>query len=443
MVLGVPIVAMQMVQMLINVTDTIMLGWLGVEELAAGTLAFQLLFLVLIFGIGFASALMPLIAGALGRNDPRDVRRAARMGIWALMLVSLLFMAPLFYTEDILLALGQEPQLAALAQEYTVYAQWSLVPAFLHLGLRNFMVSIERTSEVFWLTVFAALLNALLNYMLIFGNFGAPRLEMAGAGIATLLANATTAVLMVLIIWRSRHTRDYQVFARLWRPDWPAFRRIFALGVPISLTILAEAGLFSAASIMMGWISTIALAAHGIALQLASLAFMVPMGLAQAATVRVGRAAGEGNRTNVGLAGFSAIWMAVAFSVVSGIVFVVAPDPLVGLFLDSGKDNALSVLAYAVPLMWMAAAFQLVDGLQAVAAGALRGLSDTAVPMVIATISYWPVGVTSAYILAFHFGFGGVGIWGGLALGLACASVLLTQRFVRRERLGIVPDEIG
>lgn len=303
LVLGVPLVGAQLAQMLVNVTDTVMLGWLGTKELAAGTLAFQTFFILLIFGIGFGAAMVPLIANALGRDDPRAVRRAARMGLWSLVGMGMLFMLPLWFTKQLLLALGQDPELAQLAQDYMRIAQWSLIPAFVLIGLRSFLTSLEKANAVLLITVFAAIINGMLNYAFIFGNWGAPRLEMQGAGVATLLANSIAAIAAIIYVTRIKQAQPYQLFTRLWRPDWEALSSIAKLGVPISVSIFAEAGMFSAASIMIGWIGTLQLAAHGIALQLASIAFMVPLGLSQAASVRVGNAVGRGDTGSIGIAG--------------------------------------------------------------------------------------------------------------------------------------------
>ncbi len=437
LVLGTPLVLAQLAQMSIGVTDTIMLGWLGTKELAAGTLAFQTYFVFLIFGLGFASAMVPLIAGALGKGDERQVRRSARMGLWGLAGLAVVFMVPLWFTRDILIAFGQSAELAQLAEHYMRIAQWSLLPALMLVGLRSFLTAVERAQEVFWITLFTAVLNGFLNYALIFGNFGAPRLGLEGAAIATLIANTLGALVTFIFISRDRRLRSYALFNRVWRPDWPALREVVRLGVPISLTIFAEVGLFTASSLMMGWISTIALAAHGIALQLASLSFMIPLGLAQAASVRVGNAHGRESPKDIGLAGNAATGLALCFAIVAALLFWLVPSPLISLFLDHENADAGLVLAYAVPLIWVAAAFQIVDALQVVSAGNLRGLKDTQRPMVLAAISYWLVGVPAAYILAFPLGLEGRGIWGGLAIGLAVAALALTWRFHKRDTLGL------
>lgn len=437
-VLGLPLVGAQIAQMLINVTDTIMLGWLGTRELAAGTLAFQSFFALMIFGLGFGAAMIPLIANALGRDDERAVRRASRMGLWALIALALVFQIPLFFTEAVLVAFGQEPELAALAQTYMRIAQWSMIPAFVLTGLRSFLTGLEKANAVLLLTVAMALVNGVLNYALIFGNWGFPRLEMEGAAIATVLANTAGTAAVVIYVVRDKDSRPFELFKNFWRPEWPALRAIVKLGVPISLGIFAEVGMFLTCSLMVGWIGVIELAAHSVALQLASIAFMVPLGLAQAASVRVGNAAGRGDPIAVGRASHAVMVMALGFVLVAGTMFAVLPESLIKLWLDADNPDLEMIVQVGVPMLYMAAAFQIFDTLQVTASGALRGLQDTAVPMLIMVVSYWLIGLSSAYVAAFWLGFGPVGVWIGLVIGLAAASVALTWRFEIRERLGLL-----
>ena len=438
LILGVPLVLAQLAQIAVGMTDTLMLGWLGTSELAAGTLVFQLFFFFLIIGIAFGAAMVPLIANALGRNDPRAVRRASRMGMWVLGALAICFMLPLWFTRDILLFFGQEENLADLAQKYMRIAQWSMLPALLLIGLRSFLTSLEKANAVLGITVLMSVINGLLNYAFIFGNWGAPRLEIEGAAVATLIANTIAVIAAIILVMRTPAAQPYEIFVRLWRPDWGAVREICRLGVPISISILAEAGMFSAASLMVGWLGEIPLAAHGIALQWASAAFMVPLGLAQAGSVRVGNAAGRQDLFAIGLAGRAVVILALGFAILSAAIFLTVPETLIRLFLETDAKNLELVVFHAVPMLYMAAAFQVFDALQVASGSNLRGLQDTKIPMIIASLSYWIVGMGSAYLLAFPLGFGGAGVWGGLVVGLAVAAAGLTYRFAKRERYGLV-----
>lgn len=436
-VLSVPLIGAQLGHMAINITDTVMVGWLGATELAAAVLATQAFFLVFIFGVGFAQAVMPVAANAEGRNDIRGVRRSVRMGLWVLALYSAVVMVPLWYLETILLALGQEPDISALAGDYIRVAQWAMFPILYIMGLRSYLAVVGKAHVLMWVTFAVVVLNAGLNYVFIFGNFGAPQLGIVGAAVASLGTNFCGAV------WLARYTRKtpalkkYELYVRFWRADWPAFFEVIRLGWPIGLTVIAEAGLFSAASIMVGWLGTIPLAAHGIALQLASIAFMIPLGFSSAATVRVGVAHGRDDQVGLARAGWSSVALAVVVGSLAALIFWLVPGWLTALYLDKANPAADAVVAYAIPLLYVAAAFQIVDGIQAVSAGNLRGLKDTRMPMIIAVVSYWMLGLPAAYIAGFVFGLQGVGVWLGLAVGLSFAALFMTWRFYRRDRLGL------
>lgn len=427
--LGLPLAGAQFTQMIIYTTDTVMIGWLGARELAASVLGAQSLFVVLMFGSGFAMAIMPLVAQAMGSGDIRAARRATRMGLWLVTGYSLLLMLPLWHMGAILTALGQEPELAQMAQGYTRILQWSLIPALYVLVMRSFLSAIEHTRIVLIATLCAAVVNAIANYCLIFGNFGAPQLGLEGAAIASLASNLLALAILVFYARMVESVARFEVFVRLWRADWQAFFEVLQLGWPISLTVIAEVGLFAASSVMIGWIGAIELAAHGIALQLASLAFMIPLGLSAAATIRVGHAQGQGDHPNTYRAAVSVLAIALAIALCSAALFVIAPSFLIGMFLDDANAEAGKVLAMAVPLLAVAAAFQLVDSTQAVSAGLLRGIKDTRIPMFIAVFGYWCIGMAAAYLFAFRFGYGAVGVWMGLAIGLAVVAVMLTFRF--------------
>lgn len=427
--LGVPLVGAQLAQMAINTTDVILVGWLGTTELASVVLATQMFFLVFIFGTGFTSAVVPMVAQALGHGDTRSVRRAVRMGLWIALAFGVLTAPLLWFSEPILLTLGQQPDVAANAQSYLRIAQWGIFPALGLMALRSFVTGLEKGGIVLYVTIAMFFINAGLAYLLIFGHFGAPEMGLHGAAIASVAANLFGFVAALLYVESQPKMRAYEIFVRFWRPDWSMVREIIVLGLPISFTILAETSLFSAASLLMGVIGKLELAAHGIALQLAAIAFMIPLGLSQVATVRVGLADGRGDLLGVKRAAIAVLVVSVLFTTIGSVLYATIPRFFGNLFLDIRKEDAATVLELAVPLIVIAGAFQLVDGLQVVGASLLRGLKDTRVPMVLALIAYWPIGFSCAWVFAFPLGFRGEGVWFGFVTGLAAAAALLCGRF--------------
>ena len=434
--LGIPLIGAQLAQLGIHTTDMIIVGQLGAEKLAAMVLAGQFYFVVFIFGTGFSVAVVPMVANAYGQGDATSARRALRMGMWVAIAYWLLTLGLFFNAERILLKLGQNPNVAKLTGDYLAISQLGLLPASLFYVMRGLVSAIGRAGVILYATIAMLLLNGFLAYALVLGHFGFPALGMQGAAIAAVIVNLFSLVFIVVYIQTREETRRYELFVRFWKPDWHALLEVLRLGFPISITILAETMLFSAASILMGQIGTIELAAHGIALQLASIAFMIPLGLSQAATVRIGVAHGRGDYTNLVRAAITVYGVACVIALSGGILFAVAPEFLAKWFLDARLPEAPEVLAYASTLVVIAGVFQLVDGIQAVAAGLLRGLKDARIPAMLALISYWPIGFTLAWITAFPLGFGGQGVWFGFVVGLTAASILLSVRFyllVKRE----------
>lgn len=439
LVLGLPLIGAQLAQMSIHVTDTVMIGRLGPEPLAAAVLSTQAFFLVWIFGSGFAQAVMPLAANAAGRGDVRGVRRSVRMGLWVVALYAVAVMPVLWRFEAILVALGQDPAVAARAGSFMRVLQWGMFPALGIMGLRSYLSVLGRANLILLVTVAGALINGLLAYAFIFGHFGAPALGMQGAAYASVGTNSAMFAITVAYTVLNPHLRLYELYVRFWRPDWPAFFEVFRLGLPISLTVIAETGMFGASTIMMGWLGAEALAAHGIALQLVSIAFMVPLGLSNAGTVRVGLAFGRQDWQGLGRAGYVALVLTMLTSGFGAMLFWLVPGALIGLYLDRSNPHSGPVLAQGAAVLAIGGLFQLVDGLQVTGSALLRGLKDTRVPMLIAAFSYWVVGVPVAYLLAFTLGIGGTGIWWGLATGLAFAATLMCWRFHRRTALGLTP----
>lgn len=428
--LGIPLIGAQLAQLGIHTTDMVIVGQLGAEKLAAMVLAGQFYFVVFIFGSGFSVAVVPMVAQAYGQGDATAARRSLRMGMWVAIVYWLLALPIFFNAENILIALGQNPAVAELTGHYLAIAQFALLPALLFYVLRGLVSAIGRAGIILYVTIIMLVMNGFLAYALVLGHFGLPAMGMNGAAVVAVIVNAFSFVFIVAYVQTREETRKYELFVRFWRPDWHALWEVLRLGLPISITILAEVTLFAAASILMGQIGTVELAAHGIALQLASIAFMIPLGLSQAATVRIGIAHGQRDFTGLVRAAVTVYLIACIIAICGGILFAVAPQFLAKWFLDAKLPEATEVLAYASGLVVIAGVFQLVDGIQAVAAGLLRGLKDARIPAMLALVSYWPIGLALAWIMAFPLGLGGRGIWFGFLIGLSTAAVLLTVRFV-------------
>lgn len=435
---GLPLAGAQLAQMAINTTDVLMIGRLGAEELAASVLAFNFYMLLWFFGMGLLQAVIPLAARARGQRRLRDLRRAVRMGFWVSVLYCVPVWVVLLFTEEILLLLGQEAELARMAGVYMRVLQWTMLPALLIMAVRGFLTVMERTQVVLWATIAGAVVNAILDYVLIFGEFGFPRLELVGAGLASVFSATTTFLFLIgYALWHPR-LRRYSILGRIWRSDWPVFGQIVRLGTPIALTIIAEGSLFTASAIMIGWLGTVPLAGHGIALQIASLTFMVPVGLSMAAMTRVSLADGRGDKAGVGRAGWTALGVTVAFMGCFAVLFWSIPETLVGLYLDLNDPQSQDVIVYGVSFLIVAAVFQLADGAQIIGVNNLRGLGDTFIPLIYALFGYWVVGISLSLGLGFWAGWGGVGVWWGLAGGLASVAVLANRRFAHRESLGLI-----
>ena len=326
--------------------------------------------------------------------------------------------------------------MAADAATYLRVAGWGLIPAIAVMVMKSYLAALERTQIVFWITVIAALLNALTNYALIFGNWGAPELGLMGAALASIVTQFVS--LVGVVIYAVYVLPEHALFQRMWRPDWEAFGRVFRLGMPIGLTMLSEVSLFAASALMMGWLGTVPLAAHGVAINLAGATFMVHLGLSNAATIRAGNAFGRGDRDHLARGAKAVIGMSLGMAVLASLAFVLLPEPLIALFLKPDEPAYAEIMVMGTTLLALAALFQLMDGAQAIALGLLRGVQDTALPMVIAALSYWVVGMPLSFGLGFVLGFGAVGIWLGLVAGLASAGALLMWRFWGRS-IRVVP----
>ncbi|MGJ4951033.1 MATE family efflux transporter [Bradyrhizobium sp. HKCCYLS20291] len=432
--LAAPMALTQLSQIAMMSTDLAFIGRLGGDAVAAAALSGTVYFVGSTFGIGLMSAVAPLAAQAFGADDAGLVRRALRVGLWAGLFIALPIMLIALNGESILLALGQAPGVAHLAQDYLAGLVWGIAPMLWFMALRSFMGAVNRPEPVLWITLVAIPLNALLVYLLLYGHWGFPQLGLTGVGLATSTVNLATFLAALAIAATRPPFRDYHVLARLAHVDWGLMRQLLVIGAPISLAFLLEYGLFSAAAILMGLISTPALAAHQIALQITAILFMVPFGISMAATVRVGHAAGRNDEIGVRRAGLMAMLLGVSLAVLFTVGIIVARFEIVQLFLGEGLADAEATATLAATLLLIGTTFFITDALQTVAVGALRGIKDTRIPLLLAVLGYWLIGFPASYALGFHTSLGAVGIWIGLSVGTTIYAALLVLRFLRLSR---------
>lgn len=433
-----PLILSNVTMAAIQATDVVLMGWLGARPLAASALGLNLTFAFSLICLGLVTASSPMMATALGAKVEavHEVRRTFRQSIWMVATVTLPVWLVLWNSEPVIRALGQEPALARDAQLFLHGYMWSMLPFLLFQAMRNFVAALERPGWVLAISLGAIPLNALLSYGLIFGKFGLPEWGIFGGGLGSSIVWVVQVLLLAIVIITDRQFRRFHLFGRLWRPDWPRYRKLWRLGFPIGLAMGFEGGVFSAAAYLMGLIDAESVAAHAVALQIAALSFMVPWGLSQAATVRVGRYLGEGDHVGITRAGWTAWGLGVGFMALMALVIWSIPRELMTIFLEDTPENA-RVISLGVSFLAIAAIFQVADGAQVVGAGMLRGLHDTRVPMIFTFIGYWAIGIGVGAWLAFRQGWQGQGIWTGLAVGLIIVSVLMIWRWTRREKLAL------
>lgn len=433
-----PLILANLTQQLIQATDVLLMGRLGATQLAAATLALNLTFTFNLFLFGLVTASSPMMASALGKrsNNVRDVRRTFRAGVWLLIFALPPYWLLLWHVGDFMRAFGESEELARQGQTFLRAYMWSTAPWLLFQLLRNFVAALERPRVVLWLSLGGIGLNALLSWSLIFGHVGLPALGLVGGGIGSTITWIVLCVALVIVTSGHRQFRRFRLFGNWWRFDGQRIWAMVKLGFPIGITMALEMGVFALAAYFMGWIGAPAVAAHAVALQIAALTFMVPLGLGQAATVRVGLAFGRRDGDAITRAGWTAWLAGVGFMAMMAVAMWSVPHRLVTLFLDDSAQNA-AVIALAVSFLKVAAAFQLFDGAQVIGAGMLRGLHDTRWPLVFAAVGYWGVGLGIGSWLAFGEDWKGLGIWIGLASGLAAVAILMLARWSIREKLGL------
>jgi len=436
-----PMVLTNLSQVAMTATNVMFMGRMAPEVLAAGTLGYNLYFVTMMFGFGLVVAVAPMAAGVLGRkrHSVREVRRTVRQGFWVALFISVPLWAILWNTEAILRAMGQDQGLSAAAGAYMQAQQWAIFPFFCYIVLRSFLAALERPGWALIVVLAAVAFNALACWALMFGHFGLPSFGIVGAGMATTLASTLMFAGLVAIVSFHRRFRRFHLFGRIWSPDWPRFAAMLRLGLPISIIVTLEVTIFSSAAFMMGLIDAVSLAAHAVAIQIASICFMIPLGIGQAATVRVGLAYGAGSRNDMLRSGWAAFMLGISFMVITATAMVVFPRQLIAAFMDINDPKNAAVVSLAASFLIFGAMFQIFDGAQAVAAGMLRGMHDTTWPMIYAAIGYWGIGLPLGAILAFSLGLRGYGIWLGLCAGLSIVATLLITRWIRVSRSAPLP----
>ncbi|MCI0752527.1 MATE family efflux transporter [Teichococcus vastitatis] len=425
-----PLALTNLSQIALVLTDTLFLGRIGELPLAAVTLGGNLYFIALspAFGAAFAASAMLAQERGRVRHHMREMRRTVRAAAWLGLPLFLVLGTLLWNTGALLLAAGQDPALAAEAQRYNRALLWGMPFFYGFAVLRGFLAAMGRPAPALWVSALAIGVNAALLYVLVAGGLGVSSMGVVGAGLSSAIANGSMLLGLALWIMRDRQLSRFRLMGRFWRADWRRIGEMVAVGLPIAGSMLLEIGIFSATALVMGWFNPTAVAAHAVALQVASACFMVPMGIGQAATARVGLAAGADDAQAAWRAGWVAIGLGGGFMALTATVLLLLPGPVAALFLapELGEARAL-----AATLLMVAGVFQLSDGVQAVAAGALRGLKDTRLPLLFAALGYWGLGLPIGLGLGFPGGWGPLGVWIGLASGLAVVAVLMTLRWAQ------------
>lgn len=427
--LALPIVLTQLGQVAMMTTDLALIGRISAEAVAAAALAGRINVVSVIFGMGLLAASGSCAAQALGANNLNGVRHSVRMGLWTAVLISLPIMAIQLRGEQILLAFGQAPDTARLAQQYLSRVAWGAAPVLSFLSVRNFMSAVIRPEPVLWITLMAIPMNALLVYLLIYGKLGLPRLELSGAGLATTLVNCASFLAGLWFATMCRPFGDYHVLAQLWRFEWPVMRQLIVIGTPITMILLMEGGISSAAAVLMGLISTKALAANLVVFQVGTILHMISSGIGIAATVRVAHAVGRNDGPGIRRTGLAAMLLGIVIVAMLVVAVVAGRFEIVEFFLGESVDGADATIVLAAHLLLIGATAFISVAVYTIASGSLRGLHDTRLPLIFAGLSQWLVGLSLSYLLGIEIGLGASGVWIGLSIGTAAYAALLVLRF--------------
>lgn len=434
LVLAVPLAAAQLAQSATAFVDTVMMGWLGSQTIASGGLGAVIFSFCLLIITGIVSAVSPLAAQAYGAGNKEKVGTIVRLGLGISLALGIPITLLLYNGGGLLLLLGQDANTVALTEIYLRAIALGFIPGLGFAVLKSFLSALLQPQLVMVTVVLGTLFNITANYVLMFGKLGFPALGLAGIGWASALSIWSMFIGLAVYICNQPQFAVYSIFRPSPYEAFPPEHRrvigeIFQVGLPIGGLIAVEAGLFTVVTFLIGQLGTNALAAHQIALQTISMSFQIALGVSLAITVRVGQLVGQNDLLATRMAGYIGIAIAALSMGVIGITFWLVPKSIISLYIDINDPNNADVVVLAVKLLGVAAIFQIVDGVQVTAAGALRGLKDTRIPMLIGIFAYWCVGLLTGYTFGISSGSGAIGLWWGLAIGLAIAAIIMTWRF--------------
>lgn len=426
-VLAFPIIIGEVAQMSLSLINSAMVGAISYQQLAASALVMSVVNIPFVFGIGITVSVSQMVSLANGRKDAKQVSHYLFNGFWLCTLVAVLIAGGLEWSKDILYHLDQDPEVAELAVPYLQIMGWGIIPMILFMALKQFTDGLEYTRTAMTFSLVAIPVNILLNWLFIFGHWGFPRWELYGAGVATFITRTLIFIALLLVVLFHKTFRRYVIIRkRSWFFSFKTLGELLYIGIPSGIQISLEAGAFAISAILVGTLGAISLAAHQIAISLASFTFIISMGLSQAGSIRVSNAFGRHNQRHIAAIGKSTIVMALMYGTFCAILFALFRHQLPFIF-----NNDSDVVMIASLLLLFAALFQISDSTQAICAGLLRGIKDVKIPTVFILIAYWVVGLPLGYYLTFMKGMGAVGIWIGFITGLTGSAILLSIRFRR------------
>lgn len=427
--LAYPIIIGQLGIIMMGVVDSLMVGHLSAAHLAAASLGNSLAFILMIIGIGVSLAVTPLVAIAVGANKYDECGIYFRQSLLVNSTLSIFLAFAIFFAAGLIEYFDQPPEVQILAKSYMRIIGFSTLPLMVFQTYKQFIEGFSIMKPAMIIAILANLINAFVNWILIFGELGFPRLELNGAGWATFASRLFMAICIMIYVMKSKLFRQYNVSFHFKNFNRHIIKKILSLGLPSGFQYFFEIGAFSFAVVMVGWLGTKQLAAHQIAINLASISFMAVLGISVAGSIRVGNAVGMKDIFETRRAGFTASLLGAFVMFISGVIFILFRNHLPTLYVQDDQ-----VINYASSLLIIAALFQLSDGTQAVGIGILRGLTDVKIPTAITFIAYWIVGLPIGYLLGFTFDLGVQGVWIGLLLGLTTSAILLTLRFNSRSK---------